>query len=263
MSQAAYPSPPSASEQQPKPAKFGALAWTALILGIVGVIGSPIIFLNNLTAIVAAVGVVLGIIAIFGSKRILAIIGTCLCIAGIAITVVVQQQAVEELDEILNAGTNGGTVSDASGAPAAEGEAAAEGDAVAEELTWGKRYTWDNGLAVEISAPMECTPSEFSMPQDIERAVKFTVTVINGTEEAFDPMMLSVGGDAQFNSAAAEAIYDSNGDCGGGGMESATVMPGKTYTYDAAYSVGAKPGEMQLALQPSLGSEKAVFTGQA
>jgi hypothetical protein len=262
MSQTPYAPPPAAPGQQPKPAKFGALAWTALILGIVGVVGSPILILNNLTAIVAAVGVVLGIIAIFGSKRLLAIIGTCLCVAGIAITVVVQDQAVEELDEILNAGTNEGTVSDASAAPAAE-EEATEGDAAAEALTWGKRYTWDNGLAVEISAPVECTPSEFSMPQDIERAVKFTVTVINDTAEAFDPMMLSMGGDAQFNSAAAEQIFDSNGDCGGGGMESATVMPGKTYTYDAAYSVAAEPGEMQLAMQPDFGSDKAVFTGQA
>jgi hypothetical protein len=169
--------------------------------------------------------VVLGIIAIFGSKRLLAIIGTCLCVAGIAITVVVQDQAVE-------------------------GEAT-EGDAAAEALTWSKRYTWDNGPAVEISAPVECTPSEFSMPQDIERAVKFTVTVINDTAEAFDPMMLSMGGDAPLNSAATEQIFDSNGDCGGGGMESATVMPGKTYTYDAAYSVGAEPGEMQLPLHGS------------
>lgn len=262
MSQAPYPSPPSAPEQQPKPAKFGALAWTALILGIVGVVGSPIIFLNNLTAIVAAVGVVLGIIAIFGSKRILAIIGTCLCVAGIAITVVVQQQTVEELDEIMSAGTNEGTVSDASADPAAEGQEPADGDA-AEALTWDKRYAWDNGLAVEISAPVECTPSEFAMPQDIERAVKFTVKVINDTEEAFDPMMLSMGGDAQFNGAAAETIFDSDGDCGGSGMESATVMPGKTYTYDTAYSVGVEPGEMQLALQPDFTSDKAVFTGKA
>ncbi|WP_162830088.1 hypothetical protein [Amycolatopsis palatopharyngis] len=220
--------------------------------------GSPVLILNNLTAIVAGVGAVLGIIAIFGSKRVLAIIGTALCVAGIAITVVVQQQAVEELDGILNGETNQGKVSDASSEPEAEQQQASAG-----ALTWGKRYTWDNGLAVEISAPTACTPSEYAMPQDVVRAVKFTVTVVNGTEEAFDAMMLSVGGDAQFNGSTAEAIFDSNGECGDGGMEAATVMPGKTFTYEAAYSVGEQPGEMQLALQPNFGGDKAVFSGQA
>ncbi|UJW30004.1 hypothetical protein L3Q67_32980 [Saccharothrix sp. AJ9571] len=51
--------PAQAPLPQTKPAKFAALVWASLILGIVGVVGSPIIFLNNLTAVAAAVGLVL------------------------------------------------------------------------------------------------------------------------------------------------------------------------------------------------------------
>ncbi|SDZ52721.1 hypothetical protein SAMN05216215_109010 [Saccharopolyspora shandongensis] len=48
-----------------------------------------------------------------------------------------------------------------------------------------------------------------------------------------------------------------------GGMSSATVMPGKTYTYEQALAVAVQPGELQLALQPTFASEKAVFLGDA
>jgi len=88
----------STPEAQPAPAphRFGALAWTALILGIVGIVGSPVVFLNNLTAVVAAVGVILGIIALFGTRKVLAALGTALCVAAIAFTVAAQGAATEE-----------------------------------------------------------------------------------------------------------------------------------------------------------------------
>ena len=90
----------STPEAQPAPAphRFGALAWTALILGIVGIVGSPVVFLNNLTAVVAAVGVILGIIALFGTRKVLAALGTALCVAAIAFTVAAQGAATEEFD---------------------------------------------------------------------------------------------------------------------------------------------------------------------
>lgn len=84
--QSPYPQP-YPQQVVAKPTKFGALAWTALILGIVGVVGSPIIIFNNLTAVVAGVGFVLGFIALFGTKRIVAVIGVVLCVLGIVFTV--------------------------------------------------------------------------------------------------------------------------------------------------------------------------------
>ncbi|HEX6343705.1 hypothetical protein [Umezawaea sp.] len=254
--QAPHPQP-SAPLAPPAKTKFGTLAWTALILGIVGVVGSPVIFLNNLTAVIAFVGIVLGAIALFGSKKILAAIGVVLCVAGVAITVSVQSSTAEKLDEIFAGTTNDGRVSPGgTGEPAAVAQAPAAGSP-----TWGTRYTWKDGLAVDVAAPAACTPGEFAAPQGVVRAVKFTIVITNGTDKPFETAGLSFGSDAQFAGKKAESVFDSNGGCGGG-FESSTVMPGKTFTFEQSYSVGAEPGEMQLVLQPGFGSDKAVFTGQ-
>jgi hypothetical protein len=152
-----------------------------------------------------------------------------------------------------------GTVSSASGTPQAAPSTAAK----AESPTWGKRFTWPDGLAVEVSAPAACKPSEYASPSDVKRAVKFKVLIVNGTDKPFEVAMLTVGGDAQFNGAKAESVFDSAGGCGNGGLEAGTVLPGKTYTYEVTFSVGPQPGEMQLGFEPHFGQDKAVFVGPA
>ncbi|NUT95858.1 MAG: hypothetical protein HOY78_27925 [Saccharothrix sp.] len=248
-------------QNAPKPTKFGALAWTALILGIVGVVGSPIILLNNVTAVIAVVGLVLGVIALFGTKKVLAAIGTVLCVLGVVFTVMAQAAAVAELDKILDGTTNQGQVGDSGTRPTGAEPVGAE--PAKAPPTWGKRYTWKDGLAVEVSAPTDCTPGKYAAPQNVARGAKVTITVVNGTDKAFDAGLLSVGSDAQFDGRKADTIFDSNGPCGGSGFENATVLPGKTYTYEAAYAVGEQPGELQITLQPTFGADKAVFVGQA
>jgi hypothetical protein len=69
-----------------------------VILGIVAVVGSPIIFLNNLTAVIAMVGLVLGVIALFGTRKVLAGIGVALCVLAVVFTVAAQGAAVKDLD---------------------------------------------------------------------------------------------------------------------------------------------------------------------
>ncbi|SFR23780.1 hypothetical protein SAMN04488564_107144 [Lentzea waywayandensis] len=246
-----YTPPPAAPQ---RPTRFGALAWTAVILGIVGVVGSWVIFLNNLTAIAAFVGIVLGVIALFGTRKVLAAVGVVLCVLAIVLTVVAQQAAVKELDKILGGDVNQGQV----GAP---GETARQ-DAIAENPTWGKRYSWANGLSVDVAAPVACTPGQYAAPPNIARAVKFEITITNGTSAAFETALMSVGTDAQFNGQKADMVFDSSGGCDST-FDSATVLPGKTYTFHVAYAVGAQPGEMQLVFEPTFNSDKAAFVGQA
>jgi hypothetical protein len=248
--QPVYAPPPVAPQ---KPTRFGALAWTAVILGIVGVVSSWVIFFNNLTAVAAFVGIVLGVIALFGTRKILAAIGVVLCVLAITFTVLAQQAASEELDKILDGTTNQGQVGVAGETPK---------QATAETPTWGKRYTWENGLSVDVAAPVACTPGQYAVPQGIVRAVKFKVTITNGTSAAFETALLSLGNDAQFNGQKASKVFDGNGGCDST-VDNATVLPGKTYTYEAAYSVGAQPGEMQLVFEPSFNADKAVFVGRA
>jgi hypothetical protein len=248
------PTPVHAPPAPQKPTRFGALAWAAVILGIVGVVGSWVIFLNNLTAIAAFVGIVLGVIALFGTRKVLAVVGVVLCVLAIVLTVVAQQAAVKELDKILNGDVNQGQA----GAP---GETAKQ-DAIAENPTWGKRYSWANGISVDVAAPVACTPGQYAAPANIARAVKFEITITNGTSAAFETALMSVGTDAQFNGQKADMVFDSSGGCDST-FDSATVLPGRTYTFHVAYAVGAQPGEMQLVFEPAFNADKAAFVGQA
>ncbi|TWH20358.1 hypothetical protein [Prauserella rugosa] len=100
MSAYPHPQPHPSAVAERRPPKFVALAWAGLILGIVGVVGSPVIIVNNITAIAAAVGFVLGLIGFFGTRKIVAGIGVVLCAAAVVITVLVQKNVVDELDRI-------------------------------------------------------------------------------------------------------------------------------------------------------------------
>jgi hypothetical protein len=85
----------------PTTARFTGLAWAALILGIIGIVGSIVPILNNLTALAAVVGLILGFIAIFGTRRVLALTGGVLCVLAIVFTVMAQKSTVASIDKAL------------------------------------------------------------------------------------------------------------------------------------------------------------------
>lgn len=129
--------------------------------------------------------------------------------------------------------------------------------------TWGQRYTWSDGLAVEVSKPRSCTPGKYAYPQGVKRAAALTITIINGRNKPVDVMDFSIANDAQFASHKAESLDDWDGPCKTTKYPSGTVLPGKTFNFDAAYTVDPQPGELQIAFQPGLGIDQAVFVGQA
>jgi hypothetical protein len=155
--------------------------------------------------------------------------------------------------------TGSGTVGPGSGAAPAAATETGGGVATA---TWGQRYTWPDGVAVEVGAPTPCTPGEYAAPDGIVRAVKVTITVVNGGKEPLDSGVLMFGMDAQHGGQKAEKVFDSGGECGGG-LDSSTVLPGKTFTATQGIAVGAEPGELQLVLAFSFVGDKAIFVGQA
>jgi len=73
---------------------------SALVLGIVATVLSFMPIVNNLTAAGGAVGGVLGLIAVFRSRRWMPVIGIGLCSLGMVLTVVAQVQLSRELDQI-------------------------------------------------------------------------------------------------------------------------------------------------------------------
>lgn len=115
------PAPPPAPPYQPSPptspARFVGLAWSSLILGIVGIVFSPLPIINNISALVAVVGIILGLIALFGSRKVLALIGTGFCVLAVVFTVLKQDSDAAELDKVFGndpAAMNDVTASDCS-----------------------------------------------------------------------------------------------------------------------------------------------------
>lgn len=92
---------PSPTPRKTRKARAG-MAITALILGIIAICGSPIPILNNATIIAGFIGVIFGIIGLFGTRRVMAGIGTALAIGGIVIGLVLQAQWGKQLDQIGN-----------------------------------------------------------------------------------------------------------------------------------------------------------------
>ncbi len=85
----------------PRPAPAG-FAISALVLGIVGLILSPMPIINNFTAVGAVVGIVLGFIGIWKSWQWTSAIGVVLCGAAIVLTLYAQKNLSDDLDQFEN-----------------------------------------------------------------------------------------------------------------------------------------------------------------
>jgi hypothetical protein len=128
-----YAGPPSGYGQFPAPppppqpvraTRFGKLAWSATIIGIVGVVGSIIPFLNNVTAMAAVVGLILGIVALFGTRKKLAIVGTILCVLAMVFTVIAQKAFVKAIDKAFDDTPTGAYQTDPASQPSGTAKAA-------------------------------------------------------------------------------------------------------------------------------------------
>jgi hypothetical protein len=91
--------------------RFEALAWASLVLGIVGIVagvagalvGSSIAALEYLTIGLAVVGALLGVIGVFGTRKVLAGLGAVLCAAAVAVAMTAQVAEAPEADNPLDA----------------------------------------------------------------------------------------------------------------------------------------------------------------
>lgn len=81
------------------PARFVGLAWSSLILGIVGIVSALVLITKSIAMLAAMVGVVLGLIALFGSRKALAGIGVALCALAVALAVLLPSTLVPNVGE--------------------------------------------------------------------------------------------------------------------------------------------------------------------
>lgn len=228
---------------QPKP-RFGKLAWTALILGIIGLCGSIVPILNNATAVAALVGLVLGIIALFGSRKALAGTGSVLCVLAVVATVVLQGAMVAELNRVLGGAHPAQPPEDAAPAPVLR-------------LGFGDRHTWPDGRAISVfpPAPYE-EASEFSRPPVGKRHVQFQVAVRNGGQDYYNAVTATIA--VAHNGHVAQQHFGA-----GDPIPVAQLPPGGEVRYTMVFEIGVEPGELQVSVQPTFSAEEtAYFVGQ-
>jgi hypothetical protein len=248
------PAPGPYGPPQPRPAaERKGLAITALVLGIVALLGCWIPFLNVISIVIALVGVVLGIVgAVKASKgtaggKVMAIVGTALSALAIVLSIVIsvatasfftstyeEQSAVVE-EALEEAGVDAEELD-----ALTSDEAASAGGVVGFDET----FTYDDGLSITVAAPEEFTPGEYAVGIEGEGTpVIFEITVENGTDEVFDPSLIypivvSAG-------AESEAVYDDGIDM----YASSSIQPGKSLSFTTAFML-ADTGDVQLELAP-------------
>lgn len=111
----------------------------------------------------------------------------------------------------------------------------------------------DDGLAFQITAPVAYTPSDSAVGLDGRPVVTITVTVTNGTDEAyrprFTPQVLSGAG-------VGSLIRDADG--GASGDPRPTMAADSVSTYRLAYAVD-DPAQMTVRFAPTLESPLLQF----
>lgn len=149
--------------------------------------------LNNLTAVAAFVGLVLGIIAVFGSKKALAAVGASLCVLAIVFTVIAQEIMVEELNKTINGADSGdGTPPKSRSAePAQQGASGT----VRYEVT-GSGKTNSISFGVDGSSSQDTSPTlPWSQEQPTQDGFHFySLTAQNGGDDGEIEYRLTVNG---------------------------------------------------------------------
>lgn len=121
--------------------------------------------------------------------------------------------------------------------------------------SFDKSYTWADGLSVTIGAPEAYTPSSSAAGTVAgQEAVTLQITIVNGTDQPFDPVLTMVS--AQSGNTEASTIYDSAQHLGG--SPSTKILTGRESTYKVAFSV-ADPNDLVVEFTPDFTHESVLF----
>lgn len=257
MAPAPMAGPVAPAPMAPPVAPRNGLGIAGLVLGLCGLVIGLIPFFGVGAILLGVVGLVLGLVGVSRARRRVAtntrtaVSGVIACVLAIALGItglVIVANAFTQLGEDLSA--IGATTPVAGSAPSA-GSSAPASAAVA----FGQTFTYADGLAVTVDAPTTYDPSSYAAGNTNPYAHSVTVRVTNNTGAAFDPtllrVMMATGG------APASQIFD-----GESGMPPQNqLQPGRSLTYEVAFSTTANSGEAQVDVVPSFSHDHAVFTG--
>lgn len=242
------PAPPHQLAPAAPPPRFVGLAWSSVILGIVGIVFSPLPIINNISALVAVVGIVLALIALFGSRRALAGIGVGLCVLAVVFTVLKQDSDAAALDRVFDG--QGGKISGQQ-----------DGSDVLQQLTFGQSFTYEDGtvVAVDPPVPYEASSTAF-IAGGAARSVALKVTVTNGAAKPLELVGVSI--QATAGEQAVEQVFDSAKSMHG--PPSQTLPPGQRQTFTVAFGLpSGERTDFRVQINPSMfGYQPVFYTGQ-
>lgn len=123
--------------------------------------------------------------------------------------------------------------------------------------TFGETYTWEDGISISVSAPESFTPSEYAVFDEAAAYLAFTITVVNGSDEAFSPSLVFPS--LQSGNLEAESVFDSENNLGGF-APSTDILPGREATWKVGFSV-SDPTDLVMEISPgAFGYDSAYFT---
>lgn len=143
--------------------------------------------------------------------------------------------------------------------PSAEAATTAEApetpEAPPKNPKFGQTYTWENGLAVTVSTPKPFKPSEYAAAEKATAYLEWTVTIVNGTKDNYDPSLFSTT--LQSANTEASEVFDMEN--GFEGSPSTTLLPGRESKFKIGYGV-QDPKDLVLEVTPGFEYESAIFT---
>jgi hypothetical protein len=138
---------------------------------------------------------------------------------------------------------------------AAESETVAPSAEAAPAPKFGQTFTFENGLAVTVGVPQPFTPSETAAAEEAPAYVSFPVTVVNGSNENYDPVLFNAT--LQSSNVEAAQVFDS--EQGINGPPATTLLPGRESAFQVVFGV-ADPADLVLEVTPGFEYESAIFT---
>ncbi len=241
-----YPPPPPRTENN-------GLAIAGFVLGLVGLLIAFIPFVGFFGALLALVGLVLAVVGLVRAgergNRGLAIAGiVCSALALI----------ISLLYTIVFAGLFGGAAAALPELTNLPTPSSSTDVAPAQsQATFGQTVAYPDGISISVGPPGPFVPSSTAAGDDSPQNVIVAVTVTNGTPVAIDPSSINL--DATFRGVDASEIFDSGGNINR--KPSTSLLPGRSVTFQSAFSLPAGGGELQIDARPGYDYRSISFTG--
>lgn len=122
-----------------------------------------------------------------------------------------------------------------------------------------EKFTWASGVALTVKSPQPYKPAQYAIGATGAREILVETTIFNGSDTNFEFNSAIMGPTATHNGETASKVIDSQN--GVGVTPVTTIRPGKAFTFKAAFSIGAEPGELQLAYRENFMGSPALFVG--